>query len=151
VNLHLRGVVLPDDVERDVFVTEGGTITFDDGAADARTVVGGGFLLPGLVDAHAHLTVGSDLEPVDDEGVRANASAQLDGGVLLVREPGAASHASAGLGLADGAPRLQTAGLWLAGPKRFFPGWAREVTDGELADGAGGAAGRRGRMGEGHR
>jgi len=51
---------------------------------------GGGYLVPGLVDAHAHLSLFS---PAGDgappaERVRASARAQLDAGVLAVREPG---------------------------------------------------------------
>jgi imidazolonepropionase-like amidohydrolase len=138
LNLHLRGVVLPGGVERDMFVTETGTLTFDGASADARTIVDGGFLVPGLVDAHAHLTISSGPETtvVDDEGVRRHARAQLAGGVLLVREPGGASRASARLGPDDGAPRMQSAGRWLAGPGRFFPGWAREVDGAELTGAA---------------
>ena len=52
-----------------------------------------GILVPGLVDAHAHLTVTPlpDREVVDDEGVESHARANLAAGVLLVREPGGAS------------------------------------------------------------
>ena len=54
--LHLRGGVLPDGVERDVFVAHG-RITFEE-QPGARNVVDGGWIVPGLVDVHAHLGVG---------------------------------------------------------------------------------------------
>jgi imidazolonepropionase-like amidohydrolase len=57
VDLHVRGVVLPDGVERDVFVVDG-RFTFHP-VADAQTVLDGGWLVPGLVDAHAHLGLAS--------------------------------------------------------------------------------------------
>ena len=59
--LHLRGVVLPDGEERDVFVGADRRISFEAAAGDARTLAQGVFLVPGLVDAHAHLTIASDL------------------------------------------------------------------------------------------
>src|SRR6266498_904239 len=49
---HLRGVVLPDDEERDLYVA-GDRITLAPLAA-AETVVDGGWLAPGLVDVHTH-------------------------------------------------------------------------------------------------
>jgi imidazolonepropionase-like amidohydrolase len=138
VRLHLHGTVLPEAREGDVFVEDDGTISFDGSAADARTIVQDAVLLPGLVDAHAHLTVTPlpDRQVVDDDGVAAHARAQLAAGVLLVREPGGASRASAGLSGRNGMPRILSAGRWLAGPGRFVDGWGREVADDELADAA---------------
>ena len=49
---HLRGVVVPDGEERDLYVV-GDRITFEP-LAHAETVVAGGWLLPGLVDVHTH-------------------------------------------------------------------------------------------------
>ena len=131
--LHLRGVVLPDGAARDVFVGDDGRITFDGSVGDARTIVDGGFLLPGLVDAHAHLTIRPDRMPADDADVLTHARDQVEGGVLLIREPGAVSHVTASLA-GKGLPRILTAGRWLAGRGRFLPGWAREVDDEELAE-----------------
>ncbi len=139
--LHVRGTVLPAGVERDVFVTADGRITLDPnapGAADARTLASRGFVLPGLVDAHAHLGLNSPAGPdaPDDRRAMASAAAQLREGVLAVREPGGPNRASSALGPADGVPRLLTSGRWLAGPSRFMPGFAREVATDELPDAA---------------
>ncbi len=133
--LHLRGTVLPDGVERDVFVGPGGLVSFDGSGADARTVAEDVILTPGLVDAHAHLTVGKDGGPADDPDVMTRARDHVEGGVLLVREPGAVSDVTATLE-GEGLPRILTAGRWLAGRGRFVPGWAREVGDDELAEAA---------------
>jgi imidazolonepropionase-like amidohydrolase len=122
-------------VERDVFVGGDGRLSFDASSGDARTVADGGFLVPGLVDAHAHLTVRPDGTPADDVDVLTQARDQVEGGVLLVREPGAVSRVTASLA-GEGLPRIVTAGRWLAGRGRFLPGWAREVDDDELAEAA---------------
>src|SRR5436190_1210461 len=60
--LHMRGVVLPDGEERDLWIVNGRIRT--EAVAGAETIVDGGFLLPGLVDAHCH--VGIDAEDVDE-------------------------------------------------------------------------------------
>jgi imidazolonepropionase-like amidohydrolase len=130
--LHLRGVVLPEGVVRDVFVVDG-RITFIP-AEDARPVFDGGYLVPGLVDAHAHLSLFS---PAGDgaspsERVRASARAQLDAGVLAVREPGSPDYASQEIGPAVGLPWTVTGGHLLAAPGRYFPGLGREVDPDDL-------------------
>jgi imidazolonepropionase-like amidohydrolase len=55
--MHLRGIVLPEGVRRDLFVVDG-RITFHE-QEDATTILEGGYLAPGLVDAHAHLSLAS--------------------------------------------------------------------------------------------
>jgi imidazolonepropionase-like amidohydrolase len=133
---HLRGVVLPEGVERDVFVA-GGRLTFEP-QANAQTVFDGGFLIPGLVDTHAHLALSSPAGNAasEIERVTASARAHLDVGVLLVREPGSPGRASLEVGPDDGLPRVITAGRFLAPPGRYYPGLAREVTADALPDAA---------------
>jgi imidazolonepropionase-like amidohydrolase len=126
VTLRLRGRLLPDGEHRDVYVVDGRFTFTHDGPA--TTLLDGGWLVPGLVDCHAHLSMSSpagDAPPLDR--VRASALAQRDAGVLLVREPGSPDLASAELDGADGLPRVLTAGRFLAAPGRYFPGLAREV------------------------
>jgi len=128
--LHLRGTLLPAGSPRDLFIV-GGRITLED-IDDAVTISEGGWITPGLVDAHAHLAMASPGSPATvDEAVRASAAAQLAAGVLLVREPGSpAGHAADDLG--TGWPRTITAGHFLAPPGRYFPGLAREVDEASL-------------------
>jgi len=127
-SLHLRGTVLPGGGVSDVFVVDG-RITFTP-ADGATTVLDGGYLVPGLVDAHAHLSLSSPAgggAPAA-ERVRASARVQLHAGVLAVREPGSPDHASRQIGPAIGLPWTVTGGRFLAAPGRYFPGLAREVT-----------------------
>ena len=56
---HLQGRVLPDDVDRDVYVVDG-RISFTP-VADATTLGTGLVLVPGLADAHAHLSLASQI------------------------------------------------------------------------------------------
>ena len=53
--LHLSGVVLPEGEHRDVWVRDG-RFTFES-VPGAETVSRGGWLLPGLVDAHCHVGI----------------------------------------------------------------------------------------------
>lgn len=130
---HLRGHVLPAGDVRDVYVVDGRT-TFER-VPDADTIVDGGWLVPGLVDSHAHLALASPAgrDATPEQRVEASARAQLAAGVLLVREPGAPNHASGRLGPHLGLPRTVTAGRFLAPPGRYFPGLAREVPPDRLA------------------
>lgn len=134
--LHLRGTTLPDDVERDVWIVDG-RFSFER-PDDARTISMDAFLLPGLVDAHAHLGLHSPIRngATHQERILASGRAQLDAGVLLVREPGGPDRLSVGLGPGDGMPRVQSAGRMLSPPGTYIPGLARPVSDSELPDAA---------------
>jgi len=134
--LHLHGVVLPDGARRDVFVVDG-RITFEP-VEDALAVLNGGYLIPGLVDAHAHLAIASPAPPEAsaEESARASARAQLAAGVLVVREPGGPNRLSAGIGPLEGLPRTFTGGRFLAPPGGYVPGLAREVSEAELPEAA---------------
>jgi imidazolonepropionase-like amidohydrolase len=130
--LHLRGIVLPEGIQRDLFVVAG-RITFQP-ADDARTVLDGGWLVPGLVDAHAHLALASPApeQASAAERVRASARVHLAAGVLAIREPGGPDSASREIGPDEGLPRIYTAGRFLAPRGRYFPGLARSVDDAGL-------------------
>jgi len=132
--LHLRGIILPGDLRSDIFVVNG-RITFEP-VDDAKTVLNGGYIIPGLVDMHAHLALASPAPPdaPPEEQIRASARAQLEAGVMVVREPGGPNRLSAGIGPHEGLPRIYTAGRLLAPPGRYFPGLARWVTEAELPD-----------------
>ncbi len=130
----IRGAILPDGAVRDVFVTDG-RFTFDE-IEGAQTLLEDSVLVPGLVDAHAHLAMASPApdDAAPRERAEASARAQLDAGVLLVREPGSSDHSSTGISPDVGLPRTVTAGRFLAPRGRYFPGLAREVSDDELPD-----------------
>lgn len=134
--VHVHGVVLPGGREHDVFIDHG-CFTFApvDGAT---TLLRRGYLVPGLVDAHAHLGLYSPAgdAAAEDDRARASAAQNLAAGVLALREPGGPNRASKGIGPDQGLPRTYTAGRFLAGAGRYFPGLAREVREEELEQAA---------------
>ncbi len=132
--MHLATSVLPGGVSTNLWVKGG---VWVDEAPDAMSIHEGGYAIPGLVDAHAHLALASPLaEGSDDELVRASARQHLEAGVLSVREPGSPNHASFGLGNGDGLPTVITAGRFLTAPGAYFPGLAREVEGAGLHEAA---------------
>lgn len=120
---HISAVVLPDSTRRDFYVVDGRFSTT--APEQAVAIPTGGFAVPGLVDAHAHLALNSPAPhtETEDARIRASARAQLEAGVLLVREPGSPSRMTRDLGPAGGFPRVRTAGHFLAGVGRYFPDW----------------------------
>ncbi len=134
----VRGMLLPTNDTVDLFIRDGLFVAEPPPGDEVITLHDGGALTPGLVDAHAHLQMaspapdGSTLEQV----IAASARAQLDAGVLALREPGGPAGSSMGLGPEHGLPRALTAGRFLAPPDRYIPGLAREVTAEELPDAA---------------
>ena len=124
MNLHIHGRVLPEDVEKDLFIVDG-HITFQKDK-NAKTVVKNGYILPGLVDAHAHLSLNSP-------SAEASAKIHLHAGVLAIREPGSPDYNALDLKVQNGFPRIQTAGRFLAPHGKYFPGLAREIDENELS------------------
>jgi imidazolonepropionase-like amidohydrolase len=128
--LHLRGVLLPEAEERDLYVA-GGRLGFEP-VPGAETVLRGGWILPGLVDAHCHISLSPWGPVLDEDGQRAQAYANRDAGALLLRNPGSPADAR----FLDGdpaAPRIIRAGRHIARPKRYERGLAVEVEPAELA------------------
>lgn len=108
-----------------------GHVTFEEPEGGATTIVDGGWLTPGLVDAHAHLPLASPAgdDAAEEDRIRASLQAHLDAGVLLVREPGSPS----GVVVRDDTlPDVQTAGRFLAPRNRYFPGLAREIDPADI-------------------
>ena len=116
-SLRIAATVLPDGDQRDLWTSDGVlTATPQPGAEDLP----GRYVLPGLVDAHAHLTIDmseTGLPTASDDLVRANLRAQRDAGVLLVRDIGRVRDENLPSDGDD--PELQQAGRFL-GPEN---GW----------------------------
>jgi imidazolonepropionase-like amidohydrolase len=131
----INGTVLPDGDVREIFVVDG-SIT-SDGADDAETLLEDCVLIPGLVDVHAHLTMGSPSQPdaTPEERAADAATAHRDAGVLLIREPGSPEHGSRGLRDAS-MPRVITSGRFLAPPGHGVPGLELEVRPDQLPEAA---------------
>nr|WP_308801126.1 amidohydrolase family protein [Streptomyces polyasparticus] len=101
---------------RDLWILDG-RITFERPRGEVLTLAEGGFVLPGLVDVHTHpgATGGADEPPGFDAGLFAEQiAAHRDAGTAALRFPGLAGEVPAEVRDAPGAPRMITAGRWLA-------------------------------------
>lgn len=131
---HVRGVVLPDDEVRDVYLV-GDRVTFEP-VAGARTIATAGYVLPGLVDAHCHIGILRGASPVTNvDQVRELAHVDRDAGVLALRDAGSPLPYPE-LDDAVDMPRLARAGRHLAAPKRYLRDIGVEVAGDELAKAA---------------
>jgi len=130
--LRLRGVVLPGDEPRDVWVHEG-RVTLEQ-VRDAQTVATGCWLVPGLVDAHNHIGLAPSGAVTDVATQREQALADRDAGALLIRDCGVPVD-TRHLDDHEDLPRIIRAGRHLAPHRRYLPGVAIELDDpGDLAD-----------------
>lgn len=116
--LHLRGVFLPDEEERDAWI-QGGRLTFTAPAGASRTIADGGFVLPGLVDAHCHVGLAPGGFVGQDTGQAAQARQDRDAGALLLRDAGSPVD-NTGVQRRDDLPRLIRAGRHIARPQRYI-------------------------------
>ncbi len=100
---------------------------------------GGWWAVPGLADCHAHLGGGNEDDNSDPEAIlertKANAWAQLEGGVFLVADKGHSTSVTLRVlnEPPDRRPELQMAGQMIASPGGYYAGFAREVEANELA------------------
>jgi imidazolonepropionase-like amidohydrolase len=129
--LHLSGVVLPEGAHRDVWVRDG-RFTFEP-VPGAETISRGGWLLPGLVDAHCHIGVAPGGEHVHDlDGLRDQALTERAAGVLALRDCGSPVDTRA-LDDDPELPRIIRAGRHLARTRRYIPDLAVELEPEDLA------------------
>jgi imidazolonepropionase-like amidohydrolase len=84
-----------------------------------------GHVLPGLVDVHCHVGLDSG-GPLGEEMTLKQATMDRDAGTLLIREPGSPVDTGFLQGVTS-APRLIRAGRFIARPKRYIRGYAREI------------------------
>ncbi|GAA2544798.1 amidohydrolase family protein [Winogradskya consettensis] len=130
--LHVRGVVLPDGEVRDLWMV-GDRVTFEP-VRDAETVSTGGWVVPGLVDAHCHLGIrygASPIESVDE--ARGLAYQDRDAGVLALRDAGS-PYPYPELDDEPEIPRLVRAGRHVAPPRRYLRDIGVEVAAGQVAE-----------------
>jgi imidazolonepropionase-like amidohydrolase len=123
--MHVRGLGLPDETEIELWIADG-RISMEP-VAGADTVFDGGWILPGLVDAHCHVGLGHHGEIELDEAI-AQAEVERDVGALLLRDCGAPTDTRS-LDDRDDLPRIVRAGKHLARPKRYQAGFAVELED----------------------
>ena len=120
--LHFRGVLLPGEVERDIYVVDG-KVTFEP-VARAETVLRGGWITPGLVDAHCHVGLGE--HGFDDALVKEHALTDRDAGVITIRDCGSALDTQ-WIDDDEELPYVIRAGRHIGRPKRYMPGMAVEI------------------------
>jgi imidazolonepropionase-like amidohydrolase len=131
VPLHIRGVVLPEEEHRDLFVVDG-QVTYE--RPSTSHTVAAGWLVPGLVDAHCHIGLDAN-GAVEPDVQEEQAIAERDAGVLLARDCGVASDTRWIDDRAD-LPRIIRAGRHLARTKRYLRNYGIELEPDELPDAA---------------
>jgi imidazolonepropionase-like amidohydrolase len=126
--LHLRGVFLPEETERDAWIVDG-RLTFEP-VPDAETISSTGWVLPGFIDAHCHIGLTPDGWADEEEQVR-QAVLNRDAGALLLRDAGSPVD-NRGIQRRDDLPRLVRAGRHIARPKRYIRYLGVEVEPDDL-------------------
>jgi len=127
--LHVRGVVLPEGEQRDLWILDG-RLTFEP-VPGAETVADRGWLLPGLVDCHCHIGMTPQGPQAIEEEMVAQALADRDAGALLIRDAGSPVD-NRFVQDRDDLPRLVRAGRHVARPKRYLRDVGVEVEPDEL-------------------
>jgi imidazolonepropionase-like amidohydrolase len=128
--LHVRGVFLPDETERDAWLI-GDRLTFTRPAGEATTIATGGWITPGLVDAHCHIGLAPTGHVPEPDAQAKQALASRAAGALLLRDAGSPVDNRSVQARAD-LPRLIRAGRHIARPKRYIRGLGIEVEPEEL-------------------
>jgi imidazolonepropionase-like amidohydrolase len=126
MNLHVRGRGLPDEQPVQWWIVDG--VLSAEPVNDAETIFDGGWIVPGLVDAHCHVGLGEH-GPVDniDECVT-QAQIERAVGALLLRDCGSPIDTRS-LDDREDLPRIIRHGKHLARPKRYQRGFAIELDD----------------------
>ena len=125
MRLHVRGVGLPDGDAVELWVVDGRISREPVSGAD--TVFDGGWILPGLVDAHCHVGLGPQGAVELDEAI-GQAETERAAGALLLRDCGSPINTRS-LDDRDDLPRIIRAGRHLARPKRYMPGLPIDIED----------------------
>jgi imidazolonepropionase-like amidohydrolase len=130
--LHLRGVFLPDETERDAWVLDG-RLTFTRPSGESDTVAAGGWVVPGFVDAHCHIGLSPTGQAPDVATQAQQALLDRDAGALLLRDAGSPVD-NTSVQARDDLPRLIRAGRHIARPHRYIRNLGIEVEPDRLVD-----------------
>jgi imidazolonepropionase-like amidohydrolase len=122
--LRVRGQALPSGEFLDLYA-DGDRWTTD--PVPGAELVGEGWLLPGLVDAHTHPGAEEPGKPLDDELLRADLRQHAMAGVTFIRSPGLADDPPGWFGQDPELPRAVHAGPWIAQHGQFFDNWGRRA------------------------
>ncbi|GAB2668788.1 amidohydrolase family protein [Kribbella swartbergensis] len=127
--LRLVGTVLPAGEQQEIHLS-GGLVVDRPTASDVSTVHTGGWIVPGLVDAHCH--IGLDQHgAVDRETQVQQAVADRDAGALLVRDAGSAAD-TRWIDEREDLPKIIRAGRHIARSKRYIRNYGWEIEPDEL-------------------
>ena len=120
----IRATLLPDGDLADAGITEQGQWTWR--PAPGAEDLPGRFVLPGLVDAHCHLSVGLSRsgEPValEPAAAQANLRNARSAGITAIRDTGSPGSLTLRVLAAGADPGLQACGRFLAPEGRYYPG-----------------------------
>ncbi|MGL4832433.1 MAG: amidohydrolase family protein [Propionibacteriaceae bacterium] len=132
--LHLRGTILPDGELRDLWINDG-RISHTK-IPGARTIIDGGWIIPGFVDAHCHVgmpghdsqvTIVDGFATLSEQECIDQATTDRDAGTLLIRDLGAPTDTRF-LDDHEELPRIIHGHRHIAKPKRYERNVAVEVT-----------------------
>ncbi|MGI9125874.1 MAG: amidohydrolase family protein [Mycobacterium sp.] len=123
--LHVRGRSLPDGAITEWWIADG--VLRSEPVSSAETIFDGGWIIPGLVDAHCHVGLGPH-GIVDLDEALAQAETERDAGALLLRDCGSPTDTRS-FDDHHGLPQIIRAGRHLARPKRYSMGYAIELED----------------------
>ncbi len=137
----VRGIALPDAEPVDLFA-DGDRWTTD--PVPGAELVGEGWLLPGLVDAHTHPGAEAPGQPLDEDLLRADLDQHVAAGVTMVRSPGLAGDPPDWFGWDPHLPRAVHAGPWIARHGQFFDGWGKRAESKDIPQLAAAQAARTG-------
>jgi imidazolonepropionase-like amidohydrolase len=127
--LKVVGTVLPGGERQEVYLS-GGLVVDRPTTGDVSTVHTGGWIVPGLVDAHCHIGI-DDHGAVDVETQEEQAIADREAGALLVRDAGSAAD-TRWIDDRDDLPKIIRAGRHIARSKRYIRNYGWEIEPDEL-------------------
>ena len=125
MRLHVRGRGLPDEQPVQWWIVDG--VLSAEPVSGADTVFDGGWVLPGLVDAHCHVGLGPGGATTFEEAIE-QAEAERGVGALLLRDAGSPVDTRS-LDDRHDLPKIIRAGRHLARPKRYIPGVPIDIED----------------------
>jgi imidazolonepropionase-like amidohydrolase len=130
--LHVRGVFLPDETERDAWVLDG-RLSFTRPGAEADSLGRRGWIIPGFVDAHCHIGLAPHGHVPEPDRQAEQALLDRGAGALLLRDAGSPVD-NTSVQARDDLPRLIRAGRHIARPKRYIRDLGIEIEPDQLVD-----------------
>ncbi len=130
MGLRLRGVFLPDEVEREAWIVDG-RLSFERPGGEHETLADRGWILPGFVDAHCHIGLAPEGHLDDPDDQAAQAIRDRDAGALLLRDAGSPVD-NTSVQRREDLPELIRAGRHIAGTGRYIRHLGVEVEPDQL-------------------